>query len=61
LKRFGFFACRDWVSAKVSNLAVIPYISMHGSTEKMVNDLVSSLAERGVRVQTFELSSTDLG
>jgi flavorubredoxin len=34
---------------------------MHGSTEKMVNDLVSSLAERGVRVQTFELSSTDLG
>jgi flavorubredoxin len=54
-------AYRDWVSDKVSNLAVIPYISMHGSTERMVNYLVSSLAERDIRVQKFELSSTDLG
>jgi flavorubredoxin len=32
-------AYRDWVSDKVSNLAVIPYISMHGSTEKVVQFL----------------------
>ena len=54
-------AYRDWVSDRVSNLVVLPYISMHGSTEKMVNYLVSSLAERDIRVQKFELSSTDLG
>jgi flavorubredoxin len=54
-------AYRDWVSDRVSNLVVIPYISMHGSTERMVNYLMSSLSERGIRVQKFELSSTDLG
>jgi flavorubredoxin len=51
----------DWASDRVSNLVVLPYISMHGSTELMVNHLVSALAERGVGVQKFELSSTDLG
>lgn len=54
-------AYRDWVSDRVSNLVVIPYISMHGSTESMVNYLVSSLAEYGIRVQKFDLSVTDLG
>ena len=52
---------QDWVSDKVSNLVVIPYISMHGSTETMVDYLVAALAERGVTVQKFELSTTDIG
>ncbi len=52
---------KDWISDKVSNLVVIPYISMHGSTEIMVNHLVAALAERGVTVQKFELSTTDIG
>ncbi|MBN1154598.1 FprA family A-type flavoprotein [candidate division KSB1 bacterium] len=51
----------NWVSDKVSNLVLIPYISMHGSTETMVNYLVAALAERGVTVQKFELSTTDIG
>jgi flavorubredoxin len=54
-------AYRDWVSDRVSNLVVLPYISMHGSTEKMVDYLVNSLAERDIQVRKFELSSTDLG
>jgi len=54
-------AYEDWASDRVSNLVVIPYISMHGSTETMVNYLVSALAERGVTVQKFELSTTDIG
>jgi flavorubredoxin len=54
-------AYQDWVSDRVSNLVVIPYISMHGSTEALVNHLVGSLAERGIKVQKFELSVTDLG
>ena len=51
----------DWVSDRVSNLVVLPYISMHGSTEMMVNYLVAALSERGVKVQKFELSTTDIG
>lgn len=54
-------AYRDWVSDRVSNVVVIPYISMHGSTEAMVNYLVNSLTERHIRVHKFELSVTDLG
>lgn len=54
-------AYEDWVSDRISNLVVIPYISMHGSTETMVNYLVAALAERGIKVQKFELSTTDIG
>ncbi|HNS00009.1 MAG TPA: FprA family A-type flavoprotein [Planctomycetota bacterium] len=51
----------DWSSDRVSNLVVLPYISMHGSTEIMVDCLVAALAERGVKVQKFELSGADIG
>lgn len=54
-------AYRDWVSDRVSNLVVVPYISMHGSTEAMVDYLVSALAERGVSVQKFNLAVADIG
>ncbi len=54
-------AYEDWVSDRVSNNVVIPYISMHGSTETMVNYLVAALAERGITVQKFELTTTDIG
>ena len=54
-------AYEDWISDRVSNLVVLPYISMHGSTEMMVNYLVAALAERGIKVQKFELSNTDIG
>lgn len=54
-------AYEEWVSDRVSNLAVIPYVSMHGSTEIMVDHLVAALAERGVMVQKFELTTTDIG
>ena len=54
-------AYKDWISDKVANKVVIPYISMHGSTEIMVKYLVSSLAEYGIEVQPFDLTVTDLG
>jgi flavorubredoxin len=34
---------------------------MHGSTEALVNYLTASLVDRGIQVQKFELSTTDLG
>jgi flavorubredoxin len=54
-------AYREWVSGEPKNIAVVAYVSMHGSTQKMVDFLVSALAERGVRVEQFDLTVTDIG
>jgi flavorubredoxin len=54
-------AYRDWVSEDPKNVVVLPYISMHGSTGKMVEYLVSALAEKGVTVHPFNLAVTDIG
>jgi flavorubredoxin len=54
-------AYRDWVSDNVENEAVIVYVSMHGSTEKMVHHLAGILMEKGVTVKVFNLTATDLG
>jgi flavorubredoxin len=54
-------AYADWVSDAPKNIAVIPYISMHGSTAKMVHFLVSSLASKGVNVEQFNLAGADIG
>lgn len=53
--------CRKWVSDEVKNEVVIAYISMHGSTEKMVDHLVDALIERGITAKPFNLTRTDLG
>ncbi len=54
-------AYEDWVSKDPKNVVVLPYVSMHGSTRKMVEYLVSSLAEKGVTVYQFDLTATDIG
>jgi len=54
-------AYKDWTSENVKNEVVIPYISMHGSTEAMVQHLTSALADRGVKVHLFDLAVTDIG
>ena len=54
-------AYSDWVSGAPQNRVVLPYISMHGSTERMVQHLVGALAERGVAVEQFNLTATDIG
>jgi flavorubredoxin len=51
----------DWVSDYVGNIVVIVYVSMHGSTRKMVDHLVDALIKRGIRVKPFDLTVTDLG
>jgi flavorubredoxin len=51
----------DWVTADPKNNVVLPYASMHGSTQKLVEYLVSALAERGVGVHQFDLAVTDIG
>lgn len=54
-------AYRDWVASPPKNLAVIAYVSMWGSTKKMVERLVGALADHGVKVERFDLSVTDVG
>jgi flavorubredoxin len=54
-------AYRSWVFDDPKNIVVIPYISMHGSTQKMVRHLIEALTERGVTVKQFDLTATDLG
>jgi len=54
-------AYKDWISDIPKNVVVLPYISMHGSTEKMVQYLVAGLTKRGVKVYLFDLAVTDIG
>ena len=54
-------AYREWLSDRPRNLVVIPYVSMHGSTEMMVRRLVSALMEKSVEVCQFNLPQTDIG
>ena len=54
-------AYKDWISETVKNEVIVAYVSMHGSTAKMVSYFVESLMERGIKVKQFELSSVDIG
>ena len=59
--KFIIDAYKDWVSDNVKNEVVLPYISMHDSTRKMVEHFVDALIERGITVKQFNLSVTDIG
>jgi flavorubredoxin len=54
-------AYKDWASDVVKNEVVVAYVSMHGSTGKMVSHFVEALVERGINVKQFELATVDIG
>ena len=54
-------AHKDWVEGPLKNKVVLPYISMHHSTKKMVDFFVASLVDKGVSVEQFNLVDTDIG
>ena len=54
-------AYQTWVFGPPKNIVVLPYISMHGSTQKMVEYFVGALADKGVTVKQFNLAATDIG
>ena len=54
-------AYRSWVFAPPRNIVVLPYISMHGSTKKMVEYLVGALVDKRVAVKQFSLVAVDIG
>jgi len=54
-------AYRDWVTTPPRNMVVVPYISMHDSTRRMVEHFVEACARRGMRVEQFNLADPDIG
>jgi len=54
-------AYRDWIFSPPRNAVVLPYVSMHASTKRMVAYFVAALVEKGVRVELFNLAVTDIG
>jgi len=59
--KFIIEAYRSWAFDQPGNIVVLPYVSMHGSTRKMVEYLVSALAARSVTVKQFDLAVADIG
>ena len=53
-------AYKEWIDDKVKNEVVIPYVSMHGSTEKMARYLTGLLIKKGIPVQPFNLRKSDI-
>lgn len=54
-------AYRDWTDDMPHNVVVMPWVTMHGSTELMVERLTTALVERGVEVRPFNMASADIG
>jgi flavorubredoxin len=54
-------AYKKWTSDDVVNKVVIAYVSMHGSTKKMVEHLTETLMEKGIGVLQFNLTGADIG
>ncbi|MCX7945065.1 MAG: FprA family A-type flavoprotein [Deltaproteobacteria bacterium] len=52
---------KDWSSDITKPLVIIPYVSMHDSTEGMVKFLLSELVKKGVEAIPLNLSDVDFG
>ena len=52
---------KDWISDKVKNIATVLYVSMHGSTKKMIDYIVDGLIERNINVKRYNLTNSDVG
>ncbi len=58
--QFPINAYEDWISEKVENKVLIPFVSMHGSTKKVVDYLTEQLIDNGVGVNPFNLFGGNL-
>ena len=50
-----------WTSEKMEKKVAIAYVSMWGSTEKLVKALNDTLVEKGISVNIFDLTVTEIG
>lgn len=51
----------DWTSDIGKNLVLLPYVSMYGSTEDMIDYLQSELAKQGIDSIKHDIITDDLG
>ncbi len=51
----------DWISDNVKNEVVLPYVSMHGSTQKIVDYLIDEFINLNIPVKPFNITKTDIG
>jgi flavorubredoxin len=54
-------AYRDWTDDTPHNSVAVPWVTMHGSTEIMVERLTAALVARGIEVFPFNMASADIG
>ena len=54
-------AYKEWISPKVENKILIPYVSMHESTAILVDYMVKSFTEHKIQVIPYNLTKTDIG
>ena len=59
--QFIMDAYKEWTSDAVSNLVLVPYVSMHESTLKMVDFFVEKLIEKDIPVRPFNIIGGDIG
>lgn len=51
----------DWSSDEGKNLAVLPYVSMYGSTEEMIDYIIKGLSAKGIQTLKYDIVRGDLG
>lgn len=54
-------AYEDWSADECKNLVLLPYVSMYGSTEEMIDYLVKGLEAKGIHTMKFDIVDGDLG
>ena len=51
----------DWSSDEGKNLVVLPYVSMYGSTEEMIDYIIKGLSAKGIQTLKYDIVRGDLG
>ncbi len=54
-------AYADWTEPKFKRKVLIAYVSMWGSSKKMADVLHEALVKKGIEVQIYDLTATELG
>lgn len=51
----------EWTQDEGKNLVLLPYVSMYGSTEEMINYLEKKLNQKGIETLKYDIIRGDLG
>ena len=58
---FILHAYEDWACDDGKNLVLLPFVSMYGSTEEMIDYLEKGLNSKGIQTMKFDIVEGDLG